>query len=171
MNVREKFRRLLEDKKLIIAPGCFDALSARIIETLGFECAYLGGYAIGAVLGTTEPISTLDDTIRLASYITARINIPLIVDGNAGFGDAAHAMRAVREFERAGVAAIHMEDQVFPKRAHYHAGKKFVIPMEEMVEKIRFSAKARGDENFIIIDAPMLETQKMPEGSKRQLYG
>lgn len=151
MNVREKFSKLLEDDKIIIAPGCYDALSARIIENLGFQCAYLGGYAIGAVLGTTEPLSTLDETVRHASYITSRINIPLIVDGNAGFGDAIHAMRAVREFERAGVAAIHIEDQVFPKRAHYHAGKKFVIPMDEMVEKIRFSVKARGDENFHII--------------------
>lgn len=151
MNAREKFTRLLEDEKLIVAPGCYDALSAKIIENLGFKCAYLGGYAIGAVLGTTEPVSTLNDTVCLASYITSRINIPLIVDGNAGFGDAAHAMRAVREFERAGVAAIHIEDQVFPKRAHYHAGKKYVIPEDEMIEKIRFCIKARNDDNFHII--------------------
>ena len=151
MNVREQFSRLLEDDKIIIAPGCYDVVSAKIIENLGFKCAYLGGYTIGAILGTTEPLTTLDETVRFASYITSRINIPLIVDGNAGFGDATHATRAVREFERAGVAAIHIEDQVFPKRAHYHLDKKYVIPMDEMVQKIRFSVRARQDKDFHII--------------------
>ncbi|NIS60145.1 MAG: hypothetical protein GTO13_05395 [Proteobacteria bacterium] len=151
MNVREQFSWLLEDDKIIVAPGCYDVVSAKIIENLGFKCAYLGGYTIGAVLGTTEPLTTLDETVRFASYITSRINIPLIVDGNAGFGDATHVTRAVREFERAGVTAIHIEDQVFPKRAHYHLDRKYVIPMDEMVEKIRFAVQARQDENFHII--------------------
>ncbi len=151
MNVKQEFSRLLEDDKIIIAPGCYDAVSAKIIENLGFKCAYLGGYTIGAVLGTTEPLTTLDETVRFASYITPRITIPLIVDGDAGFGDATHVTRAVREFERAGVAAIHIEDQVFPKRAHYHLDRKYVIPMDEMVEKIRFAVQARQDENFHII--------------------
>jgi methylisocitrate lyase len=151
MNVREQFRRLLEDDKIIIAPGCYDVVSAKIIENLGFKCAYLGGYTIGAVLGTTEPLTTLDESVRFASYITSRINTPLIVDGDAGFGDATHVTRAVRDFERAGVTAIHIEDQVFPKRAHYHLDRKYVIPMDEMVEKIRFAVQARQDENFHII--------------------
>lgn len=144
-------RELIETGRLIIAPGCYDVLSAKIIESLGFNAVYLGGYACGASMGTTEPLTTLTEMLMHSQYIANRLDIPLIVDGNAGFGDATHTWRTVREFERAGVAAIHIEDQVIPKRAHYHIGKKYVIPMEEMLGKIEAALQARKSHEFMII--------------------
>ena len=144
-------RKLIETEKLIIAPGCYDVLSGKIIEDFGFKAAYLGSYACAASTGTPEPLITLTEMVMKAQYIASRVNIPLIVDGNAGFGDATHTWRTVREFEKAGIAAIHIEDQVSPKRAHYHIGKKYVIPTEEMLGKIEAALQARKSREFIII--------------------
>lgn len=151
MKTTTKLRRLLEKKGIIIAPGAPDPLTAKIVQDMGFEVAYLGGYMTGAKLCTTEPLLTLTEMVMTASYITAVVDIPLIVDGDAGFGDATHTSRMVREFERVGVAAVHIEDQVFPKRVSYHRGLKHIIPMEEMLKKIDAAIKAREDPDFIII--------------------
>jgi len=151
MKTRKMLYTMLRKEKVIVAPGCYDALSAKIVEKMGFKAAYLGGYAIGAHLGVTEPLTTLTEVVRESYYIANAIDIPLIVDANAGYGDAIHTRRAVQEFESAGVAAIHIEDQVFPKMAHYHAGTKYVIPVEEMVEKIKTALEARKNKEFLII--------------------
>ena len=121
---RPTLRELLKKDEVIVAPGCFDALSAKLVENLGFPAVYLGGWATGAKLGVTEPLTTLTEQVHEAAYITLQCEIPLIVDGNAGFGDATHARRTVLEFMRAGVSAIHIEDQMIPKRVGYHVGVK-----------------------------------------------
>lgn len=148
---RSTLKELLKKDEVIVAPGCFDALSAKIVEGLGFPAVYLGGWAIGAKLGVTEPLTTLTEMVSEASYVAQQCEIPLIVDGNAGFGDATHTKRTVAEFVRAGVSAIHIEDQMIPKRVGYHVGVKYVIPVEEMLAKLRAALDARGDSNMLII--------------------
>jgi len=109
--------------------------------------------ATGAILNITEPLTTLTEIIYHCKYITNAINIPLIVDGDACFGDATMATRTVKEFIKAGVSAIHIEDQVIPKRAYYHKVKIKLIPVEEMLLKIKISCEVRDKENgdFVII--------------------
>ena len=142
----------------MVAPSCFDPLSAKIIERLKFEACYLGGYSTGAHSGITEPLLGLTDMTNLARAVANAVNIPLIVDADSGFGDPSSIPRTVREFERAGVAGIHIEDQVFPKRFHYHKYSVqkpkrtvHVIPMEEMLSKLRIAVNARENPDFVII--------------------
>ena len=164
---RKKLREFLQKRKKLIIPGAYDALSARIIKGLGFEMIYLGGYATGAHLTTTEPLMTLTEQIEVASWIVRAVDLPLIVDGDAGFGDVLHTMRTVEEFEYAGVAGIHLEDQVFPKRVSYHKGLEHIIPLEDFVQKIRYALSARQDPNFIIIGRT--DAARAVEGSYDEL--
>src|SRR5215212_6214332 len=146
-----RLRRLIERPGLIVAPVCYDPLTARIATELGFECLGLGGYALGSHLAASEPLLTMTEVVEAARRITGATEVPLMVDAGAGYGDPLHCMRTVRESERAGVAAIHIEDQVFPKRAHYHRDyREHTVPAEEMVAKIRFAAQARRDSDFVL---------------------
>lgn len=135
----------------IVAPGVFDPLGARVVQHLGFNTVYLGGYATGSHLAITEPLLTMTDQVAAARRVVSAIDLPLIVDGNAGFGEPLHTMRTVREFEAAGVAAIHIEDQAFPKRAHYHKGVEEVCSRREFLVKLEQAIAARSDEDFLII--------------------
>jgi 2-methylisocitrate lyase-like PEP mutase family enzyme len=150
-SLRKNLRAMIEKKETIVAPGAFDALTAKVVERLGFKAAYMGGWITGAHLGVTEPLMTLTEQVGNAFWATRILKIPLIVDADAGFGDAVHTYRAVQEFERAGVAAIHIEDQVFPKRAHYHKGIEHVAPLEEFIAKLKSALAARTDKDFIIM--------------------
>ena len=149
--MKKTLRQLLAEPGIIMAPGCFDALTARVIQDVGFNCCYLGGYAMGSSNCLTEPLMTMSEVIKASEYVTDAIDIPLIVDAGAGFGDATQIMRAVYEFKKVGVAGIHIEDQYFPKRCHYHAGIMEVIPREDMIAKVKAAVKARGDDDFVII--------------------
>jgi len=158
MKERKIFKELLLNKKIIISPGCHDPLSAKIVEHLGFDAVYLGGYAVGAQMGITEPLTTLTEMALKAKYISDFIKIPLIVDADAGFGGTTMIHRMVKDFEKAGVTAIHIEDQVVPKKVSYHKEKKpgekrklELISVEEMVVKIKICLETRFDENFLII--------------------
>ena len=164
---RKKLRGFLNRREKLIIPGAYDALSARIIKGLGFETIYLGGYTTGAHLTTTEPLMTLTEQIDVASWIVRAVDLPLIVDGDAGFGDVLHTIRAVEEFEYAGVAGIHLEDQVFPKRVSYHKGLEHIIPLEDFEEKIHYALAARQDPNFIIIGRT--DAARAVEGSYDEL--
>jgi 2-methylisocitrate lyase-like PEP mutase family enzyme len=136
----------------VIAPGTFDVLTAKVVVALGYNGVYLGGGSTSASLGTIEALMTMSEQIDLARRVAAAIgDIPLIVDGHTGFGNAAHIARAVREFEGAGVAAIHIEDQPFPKRVSYHKGIKHMVSVEEMQERIAVACSARRDPDFVII--------------------
>ena len=146
-----KLRELMNGSGLIAAPGAFDPFTARIIESLGFPAVYLGGNAIGLNLCAGQPMVTMTETVDAARRVLAAIDVPLIVDAGAGFGEPAHTHRAVRELERAGVAAIHIDDQPYPKRAHYHIGKGGLAPVDDMVAKLSVALAARRNKDFMIL--------------------
>jgi methylisocitrate lyase len=162
-------RRLIERPGLIVAPVCFDPLTARTAAELGFECVALGGYALGSHLAVSEPLLTMTEVVEAARRITSSVGVPLMVDAATGYGDPLHVMRTVREFERAGVAAIHIEDQVFPKRAHYHRDyREHTVPADEMVAKIRFACQARQDADFVLVArTDTMRTDGYEEGVRR----
>ncbi len=151
MTVRTDLRAKLNSGQPIVAPGAYDPISARLIESLGFETIYTGGYMSGAHLAVTEPLMTMTEQISVAEKVVRSVPLPVICDADAGYGEPVHAMHTVRSFEAAGIAAIHIEDQFFPKRASYHAGLEHVIPMDEFLEKIRYALQARTDPDFLII--------------------
>jgi methylisocitrate lyase len=168
-----RLRALIERPGLIVTPLCFDPLTARIAAELGYECVGLGGYAFGSASAVSEPLLTMTEVVDQARRITSQVDIPLMVDAGTGYGDPLHVMRTVREFERAGVAAIHIEDQVFPKRAHYHRDyREHTVSAEEMVDKVRFACQARRDPDFAIIArTDTMRTEGYEEGIRRaRLY-
>ncbi|HXS24911.1 MAG TPA: isocitrate lyase/PEP mutase family protein [Gemmatimonadales bacterium] len=144
-------RGLLGRGEQLVAPGVYDPLSAKAVLSLGFNGLDLGGFATAAVLGTLEPVMTMTEQVDAARRIVQIAgDTPVIADGHTGFGDAVQIWRAVREFEDAGVAAIHIEDQIFPKQAGYHRNEKYMIPAEEMEQRIRTACRARRKDLVII---------------------
>ena len=151
MNSRQVLKRLLGRDELLIAPGCFDGLSARLVEEAGFEAAYLSGGAVARSLGIPDiGLVTMSETIERAAQVVAAVKLPIIADADTGYGNAVNLVRTVREFERIGVAAIHIEDQITPKRCGHLDGKE-VIPLGEMEKKLEAALAARTDSDFCII--------------------
>jgi 2-methylisocitrate lyase-like PEP mutase family enzyme len=151
MNSRQTLRQLLKRDQLLVAPGCFDGLSARLVEEAGFAAAYLSGGAVARSMGIPDiGLVTLSETIDRAAQVVAAIKIPIIADADTGYGNAVNLVRTVREFERAGVAAIHIEDQITPKRCGHLDGKE-VIPLAEMEKKLQAALATRTDPDFCII--------------------
>lgn len=162
------FSEMLRSPGIIHAPVAYDALTARIAEQAGFRCLDLGGYALGASSCIPEPLLTLDEVTTATRRITAAVQIPIMVDGGAGYGDATHVIRAVREIESAGAAAVHIEDQVYPKRIHYHRGIEHVISAGEMCEKIHYATRARRNPEFVIAArTDAMRTDGFAEGIRR----
>jgi methylisocitrate lyase len=151
VSARSEFRQRLESGPPVLAPVCLDPLSARLIERLGFEAAYLSGGALGFQLAVSEALLTTTEVAGVARQITMRSQVPLIVDIAVGFGDPLHTTRAIWELEAAGAAAVELEDQVAPKRAHHHKGVEHMISLPEMVEKIEAAVAARRDPDLLII--------------------
>lgn len=136
----------------LTVPGIYDAMTALLAEQAGFDCLYLSGASVAYTrLGRPDiglvSVSELADTVRL---ITDRVGLPLIVDGDTGFGNAANVQRTVRQIEGAGAAAIQIEDQGFPKRCGHLDGKT-LIPIGEMAGKIRAACDARASDDFLIV--------------------
>jgi 2-methylisocitrate lyase-like PEP mutase family enzyme len=151
MKSRQTFKQLLQRDRLLVAPGCFDGLSARLIQEAGFEAAYLSGGAVARSMGIPDiGLVTLSEVIDRAAQVASVVNIPIIADADTGYGNAVNLVRAVREFERSGVAAIHIEDQITPKRCGHLDGKE-VIPLEEMGKKLEAALASRTDPDFCII--------------------
>ena len=150
-SVRRDLKARLEKGETIVAPGAYDAMGARIVQSLGFPAIYTGGYMSGAHLAVTEPLMTMTEQVEVAKRVASATDLPVICDGGAGYGDPLHTMRAVRTYEDAGLGGMHIEDQVFPKRASYHKGLEHVISMEEFLEKMRYALQARRDPDFVII--------------------
>lgn len=146
-----RLRQSLSQGRFITAPGVFDPYSARIIQSRGFPAVYLGGNALGLHLGVGQPFVTLTETAEAVSKIGRIAGLPIIVDAGAGFGDAAHAALAMRTLANAGAAAIHVDDQVYPKRAHYHRGKGRLAEIEVVCGKLRAMAAARDGEDVLLI--------------------
>jgi 2-methylisocitrate lyase-like PEP mutase family enzyme len=146
------FRGLLENGGRILAPGCWDSLTALMIEQAGFTCAYLSGASIAySRLGRSDVgLTTFSEVLDVASNITDRVRIPLVVDIDNGYGNALNVQRTVRLLERAGVAAMQLEDQTSPKRCG-HLNDKVVVPATEMVGKIKAAVDARVSSETVII--------------------
>ena len=151
MNQRQSLKQWLQRQKLLVAPGCFDGLSARLIEEAGFEAAYLSGGAVARSMGIPDiGLVTMSETIERAAQVVGTIKIPVIADADTGYGNAVNLVRTVREFERVGVAAIHIEDQITPKRCGHLDGKE-VISLAEMENKLQAALAVRSDPDFCII--------------------
>lgn len=152
MNKGKVLRGLLEAKEILIAPGAHDVLTAKIIEKAGFQAVYMTGYGQAAShLGTADVgLMTMSEMLARANNFASAVEVPVIADGDTGFGNAINVMRTVRQYEMAGVAAIQLEDQVAPKKCGHMTGRQ-VIPMEEMVGKIRAAVEARQNPDFVII--------------------
>ena len=149
----EQLRALLASGEFLYMPSATTPIEGKLAEAAGVKVVYTGGYATGATRAISEPLLTMDEQIRVAGEVARAIAAPLVADAGAGFGEPLHAMRTVREFAAAGVAGIHIEDQLFPKRAHYHKYVAHAIPLPEFVDKIRWACRERDrvDRNFIII--------------------
>ena len=145
-------RELLAGPEPVLAPGAYDALSARLVERAGFPAVYMTGFGASASLLGRPDVGLLsfDEMAGHARRLAQAVSVPLIADADDGYGNPLNVMRTVREYAAAGVAALHIEDQVAPKRCGHMEGKE-VIDAAEMVEKVRAAVEARGDGELLII--------------------
>lgn len=153
MNLSKLLREYLNvEDKVIIAPGAYDGLSARLIAEAGFEAIYMtGGGSSASRIGQPDlGLMTMTEMIANARMIVECTELPVIADADTGYGNYLNVIRTVREYERAGVAAIHLEDQAFPKKCGYLEGKQ-LVPTEEFVQKIKAAVDSRRNADFIII--------------------
>jgi 2-methylisocitrate lyase-like PEP mutase family enzyme len=147
-----RLRELLLRESALMAAGAFSPMPAKLAEQAGFEAVYMpgGGTALDRLGVADLGLITMTEMIDNAAAIVQSVTVPVIADADTGFGNQLNVQRTVREFERAGVAAIHLEDQVFPKRCGHIAGKS-LIPIDEAAQKIRAAVDARSDPDFMII--------------------
>ena len=151
MNTTTRLRQMLESGPMVVAPFILNALHAKIAESVGFDAVYMTGAGTAAERGFPDVgLLTMTEMVANAKYIANAVDIPVICDADTGYGNMINVQRTVREYEAAGVAGIHIEDQVFPKKCGFFEGKE-VIPMEEHVQKIRAALDARRDPDFVII--------------------
>ena len=144
-------RALLGNGKTLAAPGVLDPYTARIVARAGFEALYLGGNALGLHLGKGQPFVTVSDTVAMTAAIVRTVDAPLVVDAGAGFGDPEHVYRSVRELEAAGAAALHLDDQPYPKSPDYHRGRGGLASVAEAVTRLRVALAARRDAGLMIV--------------------
>jgi 2-methylisocitrate lyase-like PEP mutase family enzyme len=148
---RARLRALLKREGLIVAPGAYDCIGARVIEQAGFPVLYMTGAGTAAALGYPDyGLVTMMEMAENAGRLAAAVSIPVIADADTGYGNELNVTRTVREYERRGVAGLHLEDQGFPKKCG-HLDDKTVIPREEYLAKIRAAAAARTDPDFLLI--------------------
>ena len=152
MRATTQFRQLLHHPGIITAPGAYDCLTAAIIERAGFPAVYMTGAGTSvARIGYPDlALATATEMQANAAAIAATVSIPVIADADTGYGGTLNMRRTIREYERTGVAAVHIEDQQFPKRCG-HLDDKRVVPIDEMTQKIRAAVDARTDPDFTII--------------------
>jgi 2-methylisocitrate lyase-like PEP mutase family enzyme len=152
MSQRQTLAQRLEEPRPLLAPGVYDALTALVAQQAGFEAVYLSGASIAYTrLGRSDiGLTTATEVAQTLAHITDRVDIPVIVDADTGFGNALNAQRTVRDFERAGAAMIQIEDQTFPKRCGHLDGKG-VVPVTEMEGKLRAALDARHSSDTLIL--------------------
>ena len=145
-------RRLLDGPEPILLPGCYDALGARLIEQAGFDAVYMTGFGTAASLLGRPDIGLLgmSEMVDNAARITAAVDLPVVADADTGYGNPINVIRTVQTYERAGVAGLHLEDQVLPKRCGHMDGK-VVVPTAEMEAKIRAAVDARTNPDLVLI--------------------
>jgi 2-methylisocitrate lyase-like PEP mutase family enzyme len=149
---RQALRRMLEEPICHIAASCNDGIQARLVEWLGFPLVHISGSGQHRALGFADAgLLTLTEMIERAREIANAVNIPIVSDAETGYGNAVNVVRAVREFEKTGVAAIHIEDQMTPKRAGHEGFDVGLVSTAEFVNKIKAAVDTRRDENLVII--------------------
>jgi 2-methylisocitrate lyase-like PEP mutase family enzyme len=149
---RSRLRDLLGGSGPLVAPGAYDALSARLVEQAGFDVVYMTGFGTTAGLLGRPDVGLLSATEMAdnARRLVAAVDVPVIADGDTGYGNALNVLRTVQTYEQAGVAAIQLEDQVTPKRCGHMSGKE-IVPLPEMLGKIRAAVDARRDPDLLVI--------------------
>ena len=152
MERTKTLRALLARETVLPLVGVYDALSARLAEQAGMEAVYVSGYCVSAGLLGLPDVGylTMQEQVSVARNIAVRVDIPVIVDGDDAYGNHLSAGRLVRDLERAGVAGVQIEDQVSPKRCGHMAGKR-IVPLPQMVARIKAALDARSDQDFVVI--------------------
>ena len=151
MRKTTRLRRMVQGDGLMLMPFTYDDFTARIAEAVGFDAAYVSGF--GSAMSKGYPdigLITETEMVQNGWNIARVTSIPLLMDADTGYGNPLNVWRTVRDYEAAGIAGCHIEDQVFPKKYGFFAGKQ-VIPMEDAVQKIRAALEARTDSDFVII--------------------
>lgn len=145
-------KQMILEPEILVMPGAYDGLSAKIVEQTGFRAVTLGGYSATASLLAKPDVAllTLTEMVNNAKYIVDAVDIPVFGDGDTGHGNVTNVQRTIREFEKAGLAGVFIEDQLFPKRCGHMEGKQ-VIPSLEMEAKIKAAVDARIDQDFVIM--------------------
>jgi 2-methylisocitrate lyase-like PEP mutase family enzyme len=151
MSEAGRFRELLRRDGMVVAPGAYDCITAKLIAQAGFEAVYMTGAGTAATLGFPDfGLLTMSEMVDNARRLAAAVDRPVIADADTGYGNELNVFRTVREFEASGVAGIHLEDQGFPKKCG-HLDDKEIVPREDWLAKIRAAAAARRDRDFVII--------------------
>lgn len=146
-----RLRAMLNSSEMVVAPFVFDAFQARLAQAAGFHTIYMTGFGTAAARGFPDVgLVTMAEMVENVRAIANAIDVPLICDADTGYGNPVNVYRTVREYEAAGAAALHIEDQVWPKRCGFLAGKQ-VIPLADMVPKVKAACDARRDANFVVI--------------------
>jgi methylisocitrate lyase len=148
-----QLRAMLKRGQFLELPATYDPITARLAESAGFKSIYNGGFVTGGKSCISEPLLTMTDQIGTGGDIAKSVSVPLVMDAGAGRGEPLHTMRTVRECIWAGIAGMHIEDQLFPKRAHYHTYVVHTIARDEFIDKIKLACKVRDeiDRDFVII--------------------
>ena len=151
MTQASQFRTLMRREGMVVAPGAYDCITARLIERAGFETVYMTGAGTAARFGYPDfGLITMSEMVMNAGQIAEAVALPVIADADTGYGNELNVVRTVREYEKARVAGIHIEDQGFPKKCG-HLDDKEIVPREDWLAKIRAAVAARGDPDFMII--------------------
>ncbi len=167
MRAATELRRLIGAGGIVVAPGVYDGLSARLTARAGFPAVYATGGGIARSMGYPDlGLLGLTEVVDRLRPIVEHAGVPVIADADTGYGNALSARRAVREFERAGVAALHLEDQTFPKRCG-HYDDKSVVPVGEMVQKLRAARDAANDDLVLIARTDALAVEGLDAAIER----
>tara|TARA_B100000674_G_C37964886_1_gene974056 strand:- start:2737 stop:3687 length:951 start_codon:yes stop_codon:yes gene_type:complete len=163
-----QLKSLIKSGETIIIPGAHDPLMGRILERMGFKCCQCAGWMTGAHLVTPEPVMTMTEQIEAARKVADHVNIPVISDAGTGYGEPVHIMRTVKEFHKAGIARINIEDQFFPKRASYHRGLEHVVGFDEFMRRIEFALKSREENGADILISGRTDAGNAVNGSWKE---
>jgi 2-methylisocitrate lyase-like PEP mutase family enzyme len=151
MRTTTKLRQMFASGQMVVAPFILNALHAKIAESVGFDAVYMTGAGTAAERGFPDVgLLTMTEMVANARYVAGAVGVPVVCDADTGYGNPLNVRRTVREYEAAGVAGIHIEDQLFPKKCGFFEGKQ-VIPQEEAIQKIRAALDARTDPDFVVI--------------------
>jgi 2-methylisocitrate lyase-like PEP mutase family enzyme len=151
MTQTARFRELMRRNGMVVAPGAYDCITARLIERAGFDAVYMTGAGTAATLGYPDfGLVTMSEMVGNAGRIATAVDLPVIADADTGYGNELNVVRTVREYEAAGVAGIHIEDQGFPKKCS-HLEDKEIVPREDWLAKIRAAAQSRSNPDFMVI--------------------